>query len=153
MTDIYVIADCSGSFAELGKCDLQRLLLHTISGIGTTEEFDAFAFHLYTWSDRLLEYQDGKRLSAGGRGDPGAFLEFLKSLQAPSRILFMSDGAFGQTTSAIKREIKRRGDLFLVLAVGADADQEDLRKLTADQRVFRPSEIIAAMKTLCYAGE
>ena len=152
MTDIYVIADCSGGFSVLGKRDLQKLLLHTVFDVSSMEELSDFSLHAYLWGETVAEYRDGDKLRAEGTGSLSALVDLISSLPERSRILFMSDGIFDDAYG-LKRAIVRRRNMFLTVGVGADADIDVLRDISSLNRTFEPAQLITALKTLCYAGD
>lgn len=149
MTDVYLIADCSGSFSDLGKRDLQKLLLHTARDMSGAEELTDFTIRTYLWRETVSEYKDGDKLVAKGRAELKALVDFIDNLPEHSRILLLSDGIFGDEAQRLKRVIVQKEDIFLTVGVGADADLENLRFISPNW-VFDSAQIITALKTLCF---
>lgn len=136
----------------MGKRDLQKLLLHTAWDMRGMKELSGFDLRTYLWSDRVTEYNDGDRITARGAASEKALSSFLDRLSGRPRVLLMSDGLFTSGSESAMILLKKKCDLLLTLAVGADADIDALSLISSDQLpAYSPEQIMTAVRTLCFA--
>ncbi len=131
----YVLVDCSGSMAELGK---QFLMLNLVRTIRQRQGFatDSLPCQIMVWQKKLysldvIEEQDIALPVPYETADTAALLEFCRQLNVSGggRILLLSDG-LSLNKEWIKALTLYDKVSFETLAVGADADHLNLDRLS-----------------------
>lgn len=141
MNDNYVILDCSGSMMEMGHNDVIKEAALAIKR-GYPE------VSLFRWNDRVNPISKAKDIMPQGQADTLALTAFIKDCAEETRILLISDGAWGVKDAETIRAAA--GKRFLqTCAVGISADIYSLKKAqTYGAKVARMADLPSALKRL-----
>lgn len=148
--DLYIIADCSGSFKELGKDSIQEYLLRTISNQKKLfkKDYD-INFKVYIFNENVLEFKSFKSLTFNGTISELQMVDFLESLPFDSKILFVSDGSLSNKVKKSIIDLKNKKDFFIIpVSVGFDA--KDLKNISSIDKSFPTEDIINALNVACF---
>lgn len=154
---LYLVADCSGSMAELGKAAVLAGLVsyvRTCARFGTLPSWCA-QVKLVVWRDEaiLLELAPEAPLpplACAGRAQPVILFSLLERDGAvPARILLLSDGgvdpAGERAWQAWRAGYPGGAPEVRAVAIGADAALRTLEALSGKGRVFAAEDIGAAL--------
>lgn len=159
---VYIISDLSGSHAEMGKVFLMRNLLRFVSQLPVIHEgkYTDIEFKFFNWKSEISETMAAPQyelpyIEPEGQTDLGvlkAFIERYTIKEAVTRVLLLSDGYY--TTADIKEfDAWKKTQLALMItpvAIGADADDSCLKKLTVKSRVYQPEDIGLAVDAMVF---
>lgn len=143
---IDVIADCSGSMREMGKADVMRNAVRTLSVWFERPENSGCQLAIYLWTDALTRLVKGGKLAFRGKADPSVLREHLDALPEGARVLLLSDGLF--SVEPLTRKAREKSVLLIPVQIGADANEQALRSLSHARRVFRVSELLGVAERL-----
>lgn len=147
---IIIIADRSGSISESGKSEIE---MNAIRAVRTWCVRNNAQTEIYAWRGTVKRALTGL-VPCSGSADPAALEQFCGELPSGSSVLLLSDGSFTRDENA--REICRAAEkLYLFpVAVGADADRENLRRISgwleSDARVYEAAEVLDAVRKLSF---
>lgn len=147
---IIIIADQSGSISESGKSNIEMNAIRAVRAWCMRNDAQT---EIYTWNRTVERALTGLE-PCSGSADPAVLEQFCEKLPSGSSVLLLSDGAFPSEEDA--REICRAAEklhLFPV-AVGADADRKNLRRISgwleSDARVYEAAEVLDAVRRLSF---
>ena len=147
---IIIIADRSGSISESGKSEIEMNAIRAVRAWCMRNDAQT---EIYEWSGIMKQALTGFA-PCSGSADPAALEQFCRKLPSGSSVLLLSDGSFTSDENA--REICRAAEklhLFPV-AVGADADRENLRRISgwteSNARVYEAAEVLDAVRKLSF---
>jgi len=163
---IHVILDTSGSMSSMSKMDVVCALVKFCADISVVQKnifFELnFNFYLFGNSSELVLYDSKKvpglksaDLKINGRPELVIISKLLEKTGREERnFLFLSDGRFsGDDVSKFLHIAENYPDMrFVSVAVGADADEFTLKKISAGNNVFRPQDIMQAIETFFSGG-
>lgn len=133
---VHIIIDASGSMQEGGKKDALRVallsVLHTIAHIEEGCEVKQ-----YYWNDEITTPGDGKEVSFKGKTDANLAAE-IKRLIGDAPALLLTDGIFDEEVK--KKLTEYFSGQITPVYIGADADIDKLKKISANGTVFCASE-------------
>lgn len=132
-----VLADMSGSIAELGKRRTAINLVHAVKWLDHSAE-------IFAWQDTIMQAQDLEAVKPAGKSDVHVLYDFITNSKH-TRFLLISDGNFAP---AVK--LKPSGKLIRTLALGADADLRNLQKLSTNDTVYLAENVRAAFDSASY---
>ena len=144
---IIIIADRSGSISESGKSEIEMNAIRAVRAWCMRNDAQT---EIYAWSGTMKQ----ALTACSGSADPAALEQFCRELPSGSSVLLLSVGSFTRDENA--REICRAAEelhLFPV-AVGADADRENLRRISgwteSNARVYEAAEVLDAVRKLSF---
>jgi hypothetical protein len=143
---ITVVADASGSMSSMAKIQVVAALLgfyRDMSVFRNTYDELTFVFYQLGNTQELDPKNIKDVLKAGGKTSLPAIEDIIKVIdQKDMHILFLSDGRFfPDDISEFKRIIKSYpGMKFVPIAIGADADEYLLKKISTYGKIFRPED-------------
>lgn len=147
---IIIIVDRSGSISESGKSNIE---MNAIRAVWAWCMRNNAQTEIHSWSRTVKPALTGL-VRCSGSADPVTLEQFCGKLPSGSSVLLLSDGSFPKDEDA--REIGRAAEklhLFPV-AVGADADRMNLRRISgwmeSDARVYEAAEVLDAVRRLSF---
>lgn len=155
--DLCVIVDTSGSMNDMGKIHLQRNLCHYVLQLKNSvqHKYADLNIHFFQWTQNTSEINlqsngDIPALEANGSASLIGLLDFMSKHQNTIRkpsFLILTDGNFdrGDFNKHIKAVSEISGLYIRTVAVGADADLNQLKKLSSNNSVFLSENISAAV--------
>ena len=149
MKNIKVVIDCSGSFLESGKRELQTYLIDTLDNAseGILQGIAEFSF--FTWSDNINPFPPKETIPFGGSAHLDCLSEWIASLEDGEIVLVLSDGLFKGDSFAFHQQIKKQNCKVIPYAVGADASQRNLADLSPDTVSHDPIHLLTDISKLC----
>jgi len=158
-TQLSIIFDLSGSMNELGKIHIQRNLFRFIHQRKEIDEesYAGIQFGFHGWANSISEITldtsgDIAQMEPSGQLNFRALSDFLSKLLSESstqRVLILSDGHFSHDDLADFIKWKTSHDLAAihVVAIGADANVFNLKKISSGDRVFLAENVSTALTT------
>jgi hypothetical protein len=143
---ITVVADVSGSMSSMAKIHVVTALLGFYRDLSVfCNIYKELTFRFYQLGDtHELDHTNIKNiLKADGKVSLSAINDIITVIdQKEINILFLSDGRFlPDDISGFKRIAKNYpGMKFVPLAIGADADEYVLKKISTYDKIFRPED-------------
>lgn len=122
-----VIADLSGSVAELGKKRLLANLLRTIRFLSASAE-------IYSWQEEITPINDINAINPSGKNSLSSLASFME--KSGGSFLLISDSSFDSSVPI--------NSSLTTVALGADADIHALSRLSGKNRCFMAENIRAA---------
>jgi hypothetical protein len=152
MNKIYLIADVSGSFAEMDKKLIQVSLLQTIGCLSKTPDYSEYEIEYYAWND-MVERLSSFDLTVGGQAKLDALASFIDSTDVGSRLLILTDGNFIKLRELdiLKKKAEKRQTFICFVAVGADANVSALKRMTS--KVFLAVDTVHALNEVYFGGK
>ena len=162
---ISAIFDISGSMNEMGKIHIQRNLCRFISQLHEVdgERYSGIQFGCYGWGSSVIEISidesdDIPRLDAAGQLNFRALSDFLSKLSGEGgirKLVILSDGHFDRDDLAgfIEWKTSYEHALIHTVAVGADANLFNLKKLSLDDGVFLAENIGTAINNIIWNSD
>lgn len=152
MKKLFVLIDCSGSFCESGKRELQTYLADSLQNVAKGLFRDIVEFSFFTWSDTIAPYEPYQKLAFGGSANTDALCEWLGSLDNGETVIMLSDGIFRGDAFEIHMLAESRKLHIRAYAVGADASRGTLADISEGHIVHEPVNILTEIGTLCRKG-
>jgi len=164
--NIHVIMDISGSMSSMSKMDVVCSLVKFCADISVVQRniFPGlnFIFYLFGNSSEPVLFDNKKvsglkvsDLKTCGRSELITIEKLLEKTSREDRnFLFLSDGNFSDDDASKFLQIAGNyPDMrFFSVAVGADADESILKKISSRDKVFRPQDIMQAVETFFSGG-
>lgn len=136
MCTVNVIADFSGSMAELGK---RKILLNLIKALRYLQP----SIKIFAWHEGTITRHDSfQDITPSDASNVPALHGFMTSSES-NRFLLLSDGNFEPLTNT-------DGLIIKSVAIGPDASSETLSK---SGTVFQPEDITTALHSVMYDDE
>ncbi|MDE6677534.1 MAG: hypothetical protein K2K02_00685 [Ruminococcus sp.] len=152
MKKLFVLVDCSGSFCENGKSELQTYITDSLCNASEGIFRNIAEFSFFTWSDTVKPYIPYQELVFGGSSNHNALCEWLGSLESDSTIIVFSDGLFNDDTFEIHMITEKNKLHIEVCAVGADANYGNLSDIAKHHTVHEPADIMTDIAVICRKG-
>ncbi|MDE6796832.1 MAG: hypothetical protein K2J36_02300 [Ruminococcus sp.] len=152
MKKLFVLIDCSGSFCESGKSELQTYITDSLCNASEGIFCDIAEISFFTWSDTVMPYTPYQKLVFGGSSNHDALCEWLGSLDNGTTIIFLSDGLFDGDTFEIRMLAEKHELHIEVYSVGADANCGTLSDIAEHHIVHELADIITDTAVLCRKG-
>ena len=162
---LFAIFDTSGSMNEMGKIHLQRNLCRFISQLHEVdaERYAGVKLDCYGWGSSLSkitidESGDVPQLEPTGQLNFNALSDFLSRLSGEGRIqnvLIFTDGLFDRDDLAGFTEWKMNNDhpSLRTVAVGADANLLNLKKVSSNESVYLAENIGIAINNTIWGSD
>ncbi len=164
-TPIYIIVDVSGSMNEMGKIHLQRNLCRYAAQLRLIdqEKYSGSDIRFYQWVQNVSEValqSDGDipALNAEGSSNLCVLSDFLSQyLNDTGRLmaLILSDGHFPNSDIvSFQSQLSTFTDLIIrTVAVGADADLLNLKKISTNNTVYLSENIASAIDSTIFGSD
>lgn len=149
MKKFYVLIDCSGSFFESGKKELQTYLVDSLFNASQGILKDVAVFSFFSWSDSIAPYSPAEPLTFGGNAAPEAFAKWLGTLEEEASVILLSDGNLHGDTEPLYDIIKLKKISVIPFAVGADAIVSLLSDFSVRHIVHDPVNLLTDVRHLC----
>lgn len=160
---LHIIADVSGSMNEMGKIHLQRNLCRYATQLDyvSPERYAGVKIHIYQWAQKISEIKLEKNgdLPVLSATDVACLKELSVCISdnlsdsKETRILILSDGNFSSSDILdLKSQFDNTsGVIIRTVAVGADANQLSLKKLSTNNTVHLAENISSAIDSALFS--
>lgn len=152
---IHVVWDCSGSMDDMGKMQIAIDVVSVLRHVSRHGGGQAHALRLALWSNGpviFTDLVDGGPVTVPsvptGTACMDSLVDALDALEAApiTRLLMLSDGAFGDAAARKLRQWLRRSRVTAkAIAIGADAAWPALRSIFDRESVFSAPDAALAM--------
>lgn len=162
---LYIIVDVSGSMKEMGKIHLQRNLCRYAVQLKhlSYEKYTGTDIRFYQWAERVCKvdmHSDGDipALKAEGSSRMSVLADFLSQQMndtRSTRFLILSDGNFEHDDCKLFLEWKKENKppLLRAVAVGADANLFELKKISTNNTVYLSENIASAIDGTVFGSD
>jgi len=149
---VHVVWDCSGSMDDMGKMQIAIDVVSVLRHVSRHGGVKAHALRLALWSNGPVTFTDlvdGGPVTVPSVPTGTACMDsLLEALEAApiTRLLMVSDGAFGDAAARKLRQWLRRSPVTAkAIAIGADASWPALRSIFDRESVFSAPDADLAM--------
>ena len=164
MKSALIVADVSGSMAEMGKHLLMCQIMRFISQLPAInpEKYGNVEFKFFSWGEEIIELtpcEDGDLFLPKpiGKGNVKRLVEWASEIvvsNPSARIMILSDGAISDIDAAVfGKWLANAGIMARSIAIGADADYERLRKFSSNRVPYPAEEIHSATDTIVFSAD
>ena len=163
--NLYIIVDVSGSMNEMGKIHLQRNLCRYVAQLQLIdqEKHTDYDTRFYQWAQNISEItvqsdRDIPALNTEGSSSLTVLSVFLSqnliNTENPM-VLILSDGNFPNSDIlSFQNQLSSFPDLIIrTVAVGADADQLKLKKISTNNSVYLSENIASAIDCTLFGND
>lgn len=164
-TPLYIIVDVSGSMNEMGKIHLQRNLCRYAAQLRLIdqEKYSDSDIRFYQWAQNVSEValqSDGDIPALNAEGSSSlcvlsGFLSLHLNDAVKSMVLILSDGNFSNSDIADFQDQlgTLTGLIIRTVAIGADADQLKLKKISTNNTVYLSENIASAIDGTIFGSD
>lgn len=151
MSNVFVIADCSGRMAEQGKNQIMEYVLRCAANMLSGDRFVDADPEFFSWGSTIDKIGEPYFTECSGKSDVGLLEKMLGEMAERSPVLFLSDGNFDYAGIKKKAAEKKLGVIGVV--IGADASVSAMNAVSTSRKAYKAEDITAAVTLLCsYIG-